>query len=317
MMPVNSCFFEDVQSFASNNKVPCILAIGLVALYSSGNLGRAVSWISECIGTTNKAYIIAHERLQKSIARDLEVYKKTVNIIKLLKAYNSLNSGWVMVPPKDQIKIDEAFIVGSGGIGYEGNGRWKIHVSIDPHQMEEAIPIVLDVLHGPNAPRAGFKVQTKINLDSPHQIGKEFAIIFDEKVEKAALTGNREVEKCLSLLWNKLYSAGICTEQGYVLTPETRGLIQQMGEGTQVFEKQNLNSGKFDRVICSPKDNHYFHYRDENCVIVQDNQIRDLEGELGVYAASYLIALAENEPDFAHNPTRSPDPFVDLKLTQT
>lgn len=60
---IDSSFSEDVKAFASNHKVLCVLTLGLaVAVYSLGNLaGRAVSWISECRGTTKKVNDAAKE----------------------------------------------------------------------------------------------------------------------------------------------------------------------------------------------------------------------------------------------------------------
>lgn len=234
---------------------------------------------------------------------------------KLLEAYNSPQEGWVMVPPKDKLKADQAFVVGVGAIGFEGNGRWKIHVSIDPAQMEEAIPIIAAVLHSENAPRLGFKMQTKANLDSVHQIGKELAIIFDEQVEAAALKGDLTgIQDCLNLLWNKLNAAGIRPEPGLVLTPQTMNNIKNSPEGSQVKEKVNLNIGKFDRAIPCPEGRNFFFYRDENITPMLDNEIGDLKGLPEIYAASDIIKLAHKEPDFAHNPSKTPDPFINLTI---
>ena len=179
MTSVNHNFFTEVRAFASNHKVLCCTTFGVaLALYSLGNLaGRVVSWISESMGTTKKVDSVAREQLQDAaIIPPTAPVALTLNASKLLTAFNSSQEGWVMVPPKDQIKTEQPFAIGSGAIGYDGNGRWKLHVSINPLQMEAAIPIILDVLHGSNAPRLGFKVQTKANLDSVHQIGKDFTL---------------------------------------------------------------------------------------------------------------------------------------------
>ncbi len=220
-----------------------------------------------------------------------------------------------MVPPKDQITAEQPFMIGSGAIGYDGNGRWKIHVSIDPAQMEQAIPIIVEVLHDLNAPRLGFKMQTKANLDSVHQIGKELAIIFDRQVEEAALKGHLDViQNCLSLLWRKLNFAGIRPEPGFVLTPETIDFISKAPNGSQVKEKQNLETGKFDRAIPCPKGHNFFYYRDENFAPIRDDAIGDLRGIPGVYAASDIVKLAREKPHLAHNPTESRDPFLNLRI---
>ena len=87
-----------------------------------------------------------------------------------------------------------------------------------------------------------------------------------------------------------------------------------MPQESQVKEKQNLKTGKFDRAIPCPKECNFFHYRDENFAPMLDDEIGDLKGVPGVYAASDIIALAKKQPHLAHNPTQSPDPFLTLSL---
>ena len=253
---------------------------------------------------------VSLSEIQEEIPAELSSTTK-----KLLAAYHSPKEGWVMVPPRDQLKAEQTFVVGSGAIGFKGNGRWKIHVSIDPAQMEQAIPIIVEVLHSVDAPRLGFKMQTKANLDSVHQIGKELAIIFDKQVEEDALKGDlKEVQNCLSLLWKKLSSAGIRPEPGFVLTPQTIADIRKAPNGSQIKEKQNLETGKFDRAILCPDGHNFFYYRDENFAPMRDDEIGDLRGIPNVYAASDIIDLALKQPNLAHNPTLSPDPFLNLMI---
>ena len=173
---------------------------------------------------------------------------------KVMDGYNTAKPGWVRVPPRDEMVVDQPFTFFWGAMGFEGSGRWKIHISIDPNQMEQAIPILVKVLLAPDSPRSGFKMATKALLQSEHQTGKELALYFDKALEQEALDGHPErVEKCLSLLWNELYKAGIRPEQGYVLTPQTMDAIRNAPEGTQNAEKTNLKGGKFDRAIRFPR----------------------------------------------------------------
>ena len=88
--------------------------------------------------------------------------------------------------------------------------------------------------------------------------------------------------------------------------------IRRAPLNTQVKEKQNLEMGKFDRAIPCPGGCNFFHYRDENCVPMRDDEMDGLEDVPGVYAASAIISLAQRQPKLAHNPTGSPDPFLDL-----
>ncbi len=352
MIPIKDSFFAETSSFINNHKLLCGLTLGFaVVVYAIGNLaGRAVSWIKECCGTTKKIDFLAKKTLKKKVISDksdkavplkkssatslvnprrmfassTEIQEEipvevSLTAKKLLTAYKSPKEGWVIVPPKDQLQAEQDFVVGSGAIGFtsakgfKGNGRWKIHLSIDPAQMEQAIPIIVDVLHSADAPRLGFKMQTKANLDSVHQIGKELAIIFDKQVEDDALEGDlKGVQNCLNLLSKKLKSAGIRPEPGFVLTPQTIDDIRKVPKGSQVKEKENLETGKFDRAIPCPDGPSFFYYRDENFAPMRDDEIGDLRGTPGVYAASDILDLALKQPDLAHNPTKNPDPFLNL-----
>ncbi len=157
-----------------------------------------------------------------------------------------------MVLPEETLAAQPQIRCGVGGVGYNGNGRWKFHVSIDPEQLQRAIPIIVEVLLAEDAPRLGFKIQTKANLDRAHQIGKELAIIFDEKAELDAQESGTAVQRCLRLLWTKLHFDGIRAECGLVLTAQTMDAVRAAPIGSQVFEKKNLEAGKFDRAISCP-----------------------------------------------------------------
>jgi hypothetical protein len=140
----------------------------------------------------------------------------------------------------------------------------------------QAIPILIDVLHGPEAPRLGFKMQTKALLGAQHQIGKELALIFDEKIEQEALEGNLlPIQNCLSNLYKRFISAGIRPESGYVLTPQTMKFIEQAPDGSQTLEKTNLTIGKFDRAIPCPQGINFFNYRDDSYISVMDQHRND------------------------------------------
>lgn len=360
MTPAKGSFFDEVKSFANEHTLLCALTLGLAVVgYSIGNLtGRAISWLSEYLGTTEKTDAVANEIIvQKgqndsiqpiqphvttlstsqiapnltTISRDLLNRESNVQGLiaseiknqervevlpeaaSLLEAYKTQEKGWVMVFPKGaETAESRSFSVGSGAIGFEGNGRWKVHVSINPEQMEKAIPIIIDVLRGSEAPRLGFKMQTLGNLQGSHQIGKEIAILFDAQDENATLNNtSTDIQDCLSRLWSRLFDAGIRPEPGYVLTAET---IREIKDGGQQLEKDNLAMGKFDRAIPCPEDSNFFYYRDENFVPMKDDEIGDLKGTPGVFAASDIHRLARRDPSSAHNPSRAPDPFINLHI---
>jgi hypothetical protein len=59
---------------------------------------------------------------------------------KVLQAFLQPAEGWVMVLPKETLAADPQIRCGVCGFGYDGNGRWKFHVSIDPQQIRARFP---------------------------------------------------------------------------------------------------------------------------------------------------------------------------------
>jgi hypothetical protein len=321
----NYNFKKDISNFVSNHKVLCFSTLGLAVIgYSIGKLaGRAISWICECLGTTKKTNDISLPRIHKraplssspSNSRRINVDPPKENGPRstqalLLDAYRTLGEGWIMVPPRNEIEIGQPFRLAAGAVSFNRCGTWKIHISIRPDQMEQAIPIILEVLHAPDAPRVGFKMQTKANLNSGHQIGKEFAIIFDQVEEATPLS----IERCLTRLWNRLYNAGIRPEEGLILTTQTMEAIEAAPEGTMPSEKDNLARGKFDRAIPCPLNCNFFHYRDESIVPMVD--AGDLGDLPGIYTGAQIRELASTRPHLAHNPSEKPDPFLTIRIQQ-
>ena len=87
MSSVSGDFLDEVKSFAENHKVLCFATLGFAVIgYSIGNLaGRAVSWIGERTGMTNKTNTVAHEIFnstpseqdtQKNITSELPLAKE-------------------------------------------------------------------------------------------------------------------------------------------------------------------------------------------------------------------------------------------------
>jgi hypothetical protein len=230
----------------------------------------------------------------------------------ILQKFFEPEEGWVMVNPGESIAAEPPIDSGIGAVGC--NGQWKFHVSINPEQLPLAVPLIVEALLCEGAPRLGFKIQKKTNLDSEHQIGKELAIIFDEQAELDAQQGGTAIQRCLRLLWTKLHSAGICAESGLVLTAQTMDVIRASPAASHVYEKRNLEAGKFDRAIACPSGGPAVYYRHENCLLVHDDLWKDIAGEQGVVRISDVLNLARARPEFAHNPTMAPDPFLHIQI---
>jgi len=305
---------------------PMILGLAAVgALITAGFFaGRAIIQLcNRHFGSALPSDDIGRKIITQTNSDNITNTKNSENVksnpiaLKLLEAYNSGDKfrAWVFVPPKDEIPLDKPFSLGVGSVGFKEFGQWKLHISINPAQMEQAIPILIDVLHGPEAPRLGFKMQTKALLGAQHQIGKELALIFDEKIEQEALEGNLlPIQNCLSNLYKRFISAGIRPESGYVLTPQTMKFIEQAPDGSQTLEKTNLTIGKFDRAIPCPQGINFFNYRDDSYISVMDQHRNDYKENPDIFFASDLINLAKTEPQFAHNPKRLLDPFINLQI---
>ena len=61
---------NEIKSFAQTHKVLCVLTLGLaVAAFSLGKLaGRAITWLSQCYGTTKKTDSVSREILDKQLS---------------------------------------------------------------------------------------------------------------------------------------------------------------------------------------------------------------------------------------------------------
>lgn len=252
-------------------------------------------------------------KIDKTINLEKSLIEK--NLEEVLSHFDSDWDGWIHVPPRDEIESGKKITKMIGGVGFNGLGKWKIHVSIDPAQMIKALPIIMEVLHGENAPRVGFKIAAKGLLLKQHQIGKELAIIFDKNLEEEE--GAKTITSSLNTLWNRLVDAGILPEKGDLLTVESMKRIQNAPEGTQKSEKQNLAAGKFDRAIPSPEGINFFYYREENSVLLTDETYQEALknrwfDKSSMAYGSQVLEIAKNNPDYAHNPLKKPDPFFNI-----
>ncbi len=205
--------------------------------------------------------------------------------------------GWVIATP-----LTAPSVAMAGSIGFEGNGIWKIHVSINPSKMDLAIQIIAKILLGNGAPRLGFKMQNESAVEATHQIGKQLALLFTKAAEDQAIAGNKtEIKNLLTRLAKEFHQCGITPEDGLVLTTETMEAVDKLDDS--FYEKRtNYRIAKFDRKIpCIYGD--FFHYRAEE----------DYEDE-NFPTAESIFQIARTEPQFAHNPQRQIDPFIDLTI---
>lgn len=93
MKLVRSNFIDEMKSFAKNHQMLCVLTLGLAVVgYALGNLaGRAVTWLSECFGTTKKTDSVARAIIPgKELNPELDSTKESLRVLNVFKA--ELNS---------------------------------------------------------------------------------------------------------------------------------------------------------------------------------------------------------------------------------
>lgn len=234
-----------------------------------------------------------------------------------LKLFDEDEDAWVMVPTQSDILSGKKPTLGIGSASYEGAGHFKIHISIDPGQMEKAIPIVIHTLYSEGMPTVGLKFQTRFMLSGEHQIGKEFALIFSEEAELNEASSHA-IQRILTALDRHFQHLGIEPEQGMVLTLETCEAISNLPSGVQTLEKRNLEQRKFDRQIAGSQ---YFYYRNEDYTAIADTQDWALEMSALERKREKMILFSEIDtliskyPQFSHNPLQFPDPYLDINIS--
>ena len=69
-MGIDNSFFNEVKTFVGDHKAVCILTLGLAIVgFSLGKLaGRAVAWIRQCYGTSEKTSSIGQKTISKDIS---------------------------------------------------------------------------------------------------------------------------------------------------------------------------------------------------------------------------------------------------------
>lgn len=130
----------------------------------------------------------------------------------------------------------------------EQMGGWKIFINIDQRYMMTAIPLLLQILHGPEAPRCMFKFSTSAGASQVCGIGKSVELIFSRDAEEEARRSpeNCGVKKTLEAIGLAFYEA-----LHNVIRPECGSLPQAGNVGCLVASKEckNLEKGRFVRKI--------------------------------------------------------------------
>jgi hypothetical protein len=219
---------------------------------------------------------------------------------------NTTYPGWIMVPTRPELtegKKQPQFALGS--VGFKGEGVFKIHINVDPSQMEKAIEIVIAILLQADAPLCALKFQNQQQLNGAHQIGKEFALIFSEEAENSEKL-NHAIEKQLSKIQNAFIEQSIRPEKGMILTAETASAISKLPD--ESLERKNLISKKYDRNISGSP---YFNYRHEYGVVPDD-----AADGVTLIGNTDMEKIVTQERQFVHNPFKRTDPYAEINLNK-
>lgn len=205
---------------------------------------------------------------------------------------------WVSYFNKDLTKKPSIM---SGGI--DMNGVWKIHVSVDPQKMIEAIKIFHDLFTNPATPKASVKFQSLKNLLDDHQSGKEFAIIFAKECEDS-FEERVAIIIFLKKLAMEFKRAGIEPENKPVLTIDTIESVRNLGS---TIDKRNLESSKYDSALKYDEGDkaHYYHYRAELALVDEETYSETIDKEKEKIITKKMID--ESPAKYKHNPKKKED----------
>jgi hypothetical protein len=224
----------------------------------------------------------------------------SINIEKLEKIYSTNfdspeNKGWIAVPDS---KIDTIIANAKGSSGGNPGNGWKIHISIDPEQISQAVQLIAQELNDQDAPRVSIKFAGK-QLALTGQPGKQVAFIFYEEELK-----------------NIVKIAAFLNRIEFLLKNNNIGMdsrpINSDVEGAKTKYDASLldNQGKTTR----------FNYRNENCIVMEDELYSDVGGTGNTLVQdkqiwvkqSYYMRLPNSEK---HNPgNHIADPLTKIRI---
>lgn len=166
------------------------------------------------------------------------------------------NQHWITVPDSKKDELT-ANALGSSG-GNPGNG-WKIHISIDPNKISQAVTLVAQALNEDNAPRVSIKFAGK-HLAQNGQPSKQIAFIFyEEELQNKAK---------ISAFLNRIESLLTSNDIGQDPRP--------------INSDEKAAKTKYDTFILNTKNEPTrFNYRNEQCIVLEDHCYHDDFGYSG------------------------------------
>lgn len=223
-----------------------------------------------------------------------------INIKKLTEIYNTSidspeNNGWIAIPDSkgDDLIADAA---GSSG-GNPGNG-WKIHISIDPNKVLQAVQLIAQELNNKDSPRVSIKFAGK-RLAITGQPSKQVAFIFYEQELK-----------------DKARIATFLNRIEFLLSSNNIGIdLRPINSDVEAVKT------KYDALILDDQGKPTrFNYRNEQCIVMEDDLYDDVGGTGNTFVQkeqiwvkqSYYLKLEDSEK---HNPGhRVEDPLAKIRI---
>jgi len=187
-------------------------------------------------------------------------------------------------------------------------GVWKIYISVDPTQMEQAIAILHKQFYVsfPDIPMR-MEVAPKALLDDEHESGKEIALVFDRRVETSR-AGREAILRFLWLLAIDFEQGSIKPDTKPPLTCENRANVLLHGSTRDIANTHLL---KIEAPIKFKKEGpDYFYYHDASVSFVYDKRTKRVPlaraKKLGIVYASNFVYKAR----YLHNPLKRTDDFL-------
>lgn len=225
----------------------------------------------------------------------------TINIATLNETYAkpTKDNGWLIIG--DSKSVDDVIEWGNGAAegsnGYNGTA-WKIHISIDPEKMKQAVEIIGNLLNEQDAPQVTIKFTSELQAETA-QPSKQVAFKFYVSEHNDHEKMTRLLERIDHTLWSQ--NIGV----------DPRQINSDLERANSKHDATILN------IDGSPSR---FNYRFENAIVMDDTLYRDCGGTGNTTRAgqqhwiqqSYFLSLPLNK---RHNPSGEPDPFQKLHPT--
>ncbi|AUH73729.1 hypothetical protein [Legionella sainthelensi] len=221
-----------------------------------------------------------------------------IDLQKLNQMYSepSINGGWLIIGNSKENVIEWGAGAAEGSNGHPDNA-WKIHISIDPNKMPEAVALIGEILNDSQSPKVTIKIA---HPEQAHtgQPSKQVALKFySEHLQDKVLIKNF-LEKIDQILW----------ENGIGQDP------------SPINSDPNSVKAKYDAPILHENTTQSrFNYRFENAIVMEDALYHECGGQNDITRVGQQVWVKQSyyeqlDNKYKHNPSGENDPFSALGL---